>query len=74
MKPRNMVFLISTNVQPSLHDELLGIASYRQDRELENDHSLAGEPQIPEFDQLSLNPSVAGVLVADDRKGHCLGA
>jgi len=36
--------------------------------------SLAGEFQIAEFDQFSLNPAVAGVLVADDRKGHCLGA
>lgn len=31
---------------------------------------LAGEPQISEFDQFSLNPAVAGILVADNRKGH----
>ena len=36
--------------------------------------SLAGAFQIPEFDQFSLNPAVAGVLVTDDRKGHRLGA
>ena len=36
--------------------------------------SLAGAFQIAEFDQFSLNPAVAGILVADDRKGHCLGA
>ena len=35
---------------------------------------LAGEFQIPEPGQFSLNPAVAGVLVADDRKGHCLGS
>jgi hypothetical protein len=36
--------------------------------------SLAGAFQIPEFDQFALNPAVAGVFVADDRKGHCLSA
>ena len=36
--------------------------------------SLARAFQIAEFNQFSLNPAVAGVLVAGDRKGHRLGA
>ena len=31
---------------------------------------MAGEAQIPKFDQFSLYPAVAVILVTDDRKGH----
>lgn len=35
---------------------------------------LARGPQVSEFDPFSLNPAVAGVLVAEDRKGRRPGA
>ena len=35
---------------------------------------LAGASVIPEFNQLGVQPAIAGVLVADHRKGHGLGA
>lgn len=36
--------------------------------------ALTGEPQIAEFDQLPLNTTVAGILVANERKSHRLSA